>query len=194
MAGGVTWYLDEDMYFMSKSKFRALIASALGGRIAEEIIYGEITTGASSDLRQVTKMARAMVTEYGMSEELGPRVYGEKQELVFLGREISEQRDYSDAIAEQIDREVRQIIDEEYQVAYHLLHSHRDKLELIAQRLLEVETLEADEFAALMEGIDPAAAPPTTPPPPRPSEPSPSGGRVEWNRPKLDLPPAPSPA
>ncbi len=194
MAGGVTWYLDEDLYFMSKSKFRALIASALGGRIAEELVYGEITTGASSDLRQVTKMARAMVTEYGMSDELGPRVYGEKQELVFLGREISEQRDYSDAIAEAIDKEVRQIIDEEYQVAYQLLHSHRDKLELIAQRLLEVETLEADEFAALMEGIDPAEAPPTTPPPPRPSEPSPSGGRVEWNRPKLDLPPAPSPA
>ncbi|HZD51777.1 MAG TPA: ATP-dependent zinc metalloprotease FtsH, partial [Woeseiaceae bacterium] len=111
MAGGVTWYLEEDTYFYSESQFCDLIASALGGRIAEELTFDEITTGASNDLRQVTKMARAMVTQYGMSASLGARVYGEKQEMVFLGREISEQRDYSDAVAEQIDSEVRQIID-----------------------------------------------------------------------------------
>jgi cell division protease FtsH len=194
MAGGATWYLEEDSYFMSQSKFRALIASALGGRIAEEIVFGEITTGASSDLRHVTQMARAMVTQYGMSETLGPRVYGDKQELVFLGREISEQRDYSDAVAEQIDREVRLIIDEEYEVANRILSDHRDKLEIVARQLLDSETLEADEFAALMEGADPAATPPAASTPPKPSEPTPSGGRIEWNRPKLDLPPAPSPA
>ncbi|MCB8919186.1 MAG: ATP-dependent metallopeptidase FtsH/Yme1/Tma family protein [Pseudomonadales bacterium] len=194
MAGGATWYLEEDSYFMSQSKFRALIASALGGRIAEEIVFGEITTGASSDLRHVTQMARAMVTQYGMSETLGPRVYGDKQELVFLGREISEQRDYSDAVAEQIDREVRLIIDEQYEIANRILSEHRDKLEIVARQLLDSETLEADEFAALMEGADPAATPPAANTPPKPSEPTPSGGRIEWNRPKLDLPPAPSPA
>ena len=194
MAGGATWYLEEDSYFMSQSKFRALIASALGGRIAEEIVFGEITTGASSDLRHVTQMARAMVTQYGMSETLGPRVYGDKQELVFLGGEISEQRDYSDAVAEQIDREVRLIIDEQYEIANRILSEHRDKLEIVARQLLDSETLEADEFAALMEGADPAATPPAANTPPKPSEPTPSGGRIEWNRPKLDLPPAPSPA
>ncbi len=104
MAGGVTWFLDDDSIFYSRSKFKALIATALGGRVAEEIIFGEITTGASNDLQQVTKMAQAMVTRYGMSDEMGLRVYGDRQEMVFLGREISEQRDYSDAVAEQIDQ------------------------------------------------------------------------------------------
>jgi cell division protease FtsH len=115
MAGGVTWYLEDDARYYSRTKFKALIATALGGRVAEDIVFGEITTGASNDLQQVTRMARSMVTQYGMSDELGPRIYGEKQEMVFLGREISEQRDYSDAIAEKIDAEVRDIIDKEYE-------------------------------------------------------------------------------
>ncbi len=196
MAGGVTWYMDEDLYFMSESKFRALIASALGGRIAEEIVFGEVTTGASSDLNQLTKLARAMVTQYGMSEVLGPRVYGDKQELVFLGREISEQRDYSDLIAEQIDREVRQIIDAEYARAYEIISVNRDKLELVAQRLLEVETLEADEFAALVEGGEttPTSSSPAHQPA-RAADQQSSEEREVWpRRPKIDLPPAPSPA
>ncbi len=194
MAGGVTWYMEDDTYFYSRSKFKALIASALGGRIAEEIVFGEITTGASNDLQQVTRMARSMVTQYGMSDEMGLRVYGEKQEMVFLGKEISEQRDYSDAIAEQIDTEVRQIIDEAYQRANDLLTGNRDKLELIAKTLLEVETLEAAEFVALMEGKD-------LPPPDLPAEDTPSAetdapphSGKDWNPPKLDLPPSPSPA
>ena len=128
MAGGVTWYLEDDAFFYSRSKFKALIATALGGRVAEEIVFGEITTGASNDLQQVTKMARSMVTQYGMSDEMGPRVYGDKQELVFLGREISEQRDYSDAIAEQIDGEVKDIIDSEHARAGQILTENRDKL------------------------------------------------------------------
>ncbi len=195
MAGGITWYMEEDAYFYSRSKFKALIASALGGRISEEIVFGEITTGASNDLQQVTKMARSMVTQYGMSDELGLRVYGEKQEMVFLGKEISEQRDYSDAIAEQIDAEVRRIIDDAYAQARDLLTTHREKLDLIAQTLLDVETLEADEFAALMEGKE-------LPPPPPSSTPSAMHEQAipskrtgpEWNPPALDLPPSPSPA
>ncbi len=193
MAGGVTWYLEEDASFYSRSKFKALIASALGGRVAEELTFGEITTGASSDLQQITKMARAMVTQYGMSDELGPRVYGDKQEMVFLGREISEQRDYSDAIAEKIDREVREIIDTEYARATQLLTEHQDKLELIAQTLLEIETLESDEFVALIEGKGPPPPPSSDNPPPQPSQPSPSEP-VEWKPSGLDMPPAPSPA
>ncbi|MDX1664596.1 MAG: ATP-dependent zinc metalloprotease FtsH [Candidatus Promineifilaceae bacterium] len=196
MAGGVTWYLEEDQYFYSEAQFLDLIASALGGRVAEEIVFGEITTGASNDLRQVTKMARAMVTQYGMSDALGARVYGEKQELVFLGREISEQRDYSDAVAEQIDAEVRQIIDAQYSRTRRILAENRDKLDLVAQRLLEMETLEADEFIALLEGTDPQSAPSQRDPQaPRPGQDrSRESGQSDWQRPNLDLPPAPSPA
>jgi cell division protease FtsH len=193
MAGGVTWYMDEDLSFQTRSKFEAMIATALGGRVAEEIVFGEITTGASNDLQQVTRIARAMVTQYGMSDGLGLRVYGEKQELVFLGREISEQRDYSDAVAEQIDVEVRRIIDAAHQLATDILTRHRDKLDMVSQRLLEVETLEAAEFVALMEGQDmPSSPPPSSGSPkvnlPKPSEPT------ERHRPSLDLPPSPSPA
>lgn len=193
MAGGVTWYMDEDTSFMTRSKFEAMIATALGGRVAEEIVFGEITTGASNDLQQVTRMARAMVTQYGMSSELGLRVYGEKQELVFLGREISEQRDYSDAIAEQIDAEVRRIIDSAHQLATEILTRHRDRLDLVSQKLLEVETLEAAEFIALMDGRD-VPAPPSPPTgSPRVSLPK-STEANERQRPSLDLPPSPSPA
>jgi cell division protease FtsH len=189
MSGGATWYLDDDQIFMSESQFRAYIASALGGRIAEELVFGEITTGASSDLRTVTKMAQAMVTQYGMSSNLGLRVYGERQEMVFLGREISEQRDYSDAVAEKIDAEVGEIIDTEYAHARKLLEDNFDKLELIAQTLLEIESLDAEEFAALMDGKEPPASPPSeTPPQPTP-QPS---NRRDWEPPTLN--PSPSPA
>lgn len=193
MAGGVTWYLEEDNFFGSRSEFKTRIASALGGRLAEDIVFGEITTGASSDLQYVTRLARAMVTQYGMSDELGPRVYGEKQELVFLGREISEQRDYSDAIAEKIDGEVRQIIDTEYERARRLLQENRDKLDLVAKTLLERETLEADEFVALMEGKE---LPPPSPPnkPQRKTAVPGPGESIERGKSALDLPPAPSPA
>ncbi len=193
MAGGVTWYLDEDLNYLSRSKFKAMIATALGGRAAEEIVFGEITTGASSDLQYVTRQARAMVTQYGMSEDLGLRVYGERQELVFLGREISEQRDYSDAVAEKIDEEVRRIIDGEHARAHRILTENRDKLELIAQRLLEVETLESEEFVALMEGHEPPSSPLSGKPSPKPQSPA-TSSEVKWTPPTLDMPPAPSPA
>ncbi|MCI0394040.1 MAG: ATP-dependent zinc metalloprotease FtsH [Chloroflexi bacterium] len=196
MAGGVTWYLDDDNLFYSRSKFKAVIATALGGRVAEEIVFGEITTGASNDLQHVTKLARSMVTQYGMSDEMGLRVYGDKQELVFLGREISEQRDYSDAIAEQIDKEVREIIDAEYVRAHEILQENRDKLDLIARTLLEVETLEAEEFVALIEGtVPPSSSTPSGGQSPKPSKAEPGGQVSTWKPPSsLDLPPAPSPA
>lgn len=194
MAGGVTWYMDEDTSFLTRSKFEAMIATALGGRVAEEIVFGEITTGASNDLQQVTRIARAMVTQYGMSNDLGLRVYGEKQELVFLGREISEQRDYSDAVAEQIDVEVRRIIDSAHQKATQILTDNRDKLDMISQRLLEVETLEAAEFVALIDGKDLPASPPPSSGSPKVSQ-TKSAEPSERTRPSpLDRPPSPSPA
>ncbi len=152
-AGGVTWYLEEEgtLVATTTSKFKARIASALAGRVAEELVFGDVTAGASSDLQYVTRMARTMVTQLGMSENLGLRVYGERQEMVFLGREISEQRDYSDAVAQQIDAEVSKIIDHQYERVRELLTTHRDKLDLIANTLLEVETLEAAEFIKLIE-------------------------------------------
>jgi cell division protease FtsH len=135
-----------------------------------------------------------MVTQYGMSDELGPRVYGDKQEMVFLWREISEQRDYSDAIAEKIDREVREIIDTEYIRARQVLTENKDKLELIAQTLLEIESLDAEEFLALIEGQGPPTPPSSgNTPPPQPAQPKPSEP-VEWKPSGLDMPPAPSPA
>ncbi len=115
-AGGVTWFRpDEDRVLYSRKKMLANLAYALGGRVAEEIVFDDITSGASNDIEQVTRMARTMVTRLGMSGELGPLQYGQKEELIFLGREISEQRDYSEAIAEKIDQEVRRIVEESYE-------------------------------------------------------------------------------
>ncbi len=195
MGLGITWYMEDDKLLPTKSQLEARIASMLGGRVAEELVFGEITTGASDDLRRVTQTARAMVTEYGMSQDLGPRVYGQRQEMVFLGREISEQRDYSDEIARRIDEEVRRIVDEQYELARQILTENRHKLDVVVARLLEVETLEAEEFVALVEGRPLPPSESDAPQPPHPpvleeGEPESSG----WNRPKLDLPPSPSPA
>ncbi len=151
MAGGVTWFLADENQLMTTKKFKAQIATALGGRVAEEIIFGDVTTGASGDLQSITQAAKSMVTQYGMSEGLGLRVYGARQEMVFLGREISEQRDYSDAIAEKIDLEVNEIIATEYARVTQLMTDNRDKLELIANTLLEVETLDMKAFSDLLE-------------------------------------------
>ena len=146
-AGGVTWFRPEDdRVLTSRKKLVAQLAGALGGRVAEEIVFDDITSGASNDLEQVTKMARAMVTRLGMSNELGSMVYGQKEELIFLGREISEQRDYSEAIAEQIDREVRKLVDEAYSDATGILKKYREQLDAVAAKLLEVESLSREEF------------------------------------------------
>jgi cell division protease FtsH len=108
-----------------------------------------VTTGAANDLERATRIARKMVTEYGMSEKLGPMTFGQKEELIFLGREIGEQRDYSEAVAQEIDREVRGLIEEAHNRAKEVLTNYGDKLEALARRLIEVETIEAPELEAL---------------------------------------------
>ncbi len=166
MAGGYVLSLpEEDRMFMRRAKFMDEMAGALGGRVAEEIIFGDVTTGASNDLERVTTMARAMVTRYGMSEKLGPMTFGEREELIFLGREISEQRNYSEDVAELIDAEVRAIVDDAYHQARRTLDEHRDKLDLLAKVLMEKETLGRDDFGALMSGEVPPPPRPTTRPP-----------------------------
>jgi cell division protease FtsH len=169
MSGGSTLFLpDEDVGYITRSHMKANIIVALGGRVAEEITFNEITTGASSDLERVTKIARAMVTRFGMSDKLGPMIYGQKEEMIFLGREISEQRDYSEAVAEEIDAEVRQLVSWAHEETRRLLNGNQGKLEMIANRLLEVETIEADEFKALMEGTTlPPRDEPSSDPQPR---------------------------
>ena len=146
-AGGVTWFRpEEDRLLMSRKKFLATLAYALGGRAAEAEVFDDITSGASNDIEQVTKIARTMVTRLGMSEKLGNMVYGQKEELIFLGREISEQRDYSEAIAQQIDSEVRKLVDEAYKQAQSTLKQYRTELDNVANLLLEKETITREEF------------------------------------------------
>lgn len=147
MAGGYTLALPkEDRTLLARKKLIAEMIGLLGGRAAEEMMFDDITSGASNDIERVTQLARSMVTRLGMSEELGPMIYGQKEELIFLGREISEQRDYSEAVATQIDREVRRLVNEAYEQAKGILDTYREKLDDVAQRLLEVETLSRDEF------------------------------------------------
>jgi cell division protease FtsH len=150
LAGGYTLALpEEDRTLMGRNKLVADMVGLMGGRAAEEIVFNDITSGASNDLERVTKMARSMVTRLGMSSDLGPMVYGQKEELIFLGREISEQRDYSEAVAEQIDKEVRVLVNDAYDKAKKILIQYRDKLDAIAHKLLEVETISREEFEAL---------------------------------------------
>ena len=149
-AGGLTWFRpDEDRILYSRKKLLANLTYMLGGRVAEEIVFDDITSGASNDIEQVTRLARSMVTRLGMSSEMGPRVYGQKEEMIFLGREISEQRDYSESVAEQIDAEVRKIVDDAYKQARKLLTKYRGQLDAVAQKLLEVETLTREDFEAI---------------------------------------------
>jgi cell division protease FtsH len=149
-AGGITWFRpDEDRILMSRKKIMATLAYALGGRAAEEAVFDDVTSGASGDFEQVTRMARNMVTRLGMSDTLGTMVYGQKEELVFLGREISEQRDYSDAIAEKIDAEVRKIVDEAYVEAKRILKKYRKELDAVAEKLLDAESITREEFEAI---------------------------------------------
>jgi cell division protease FtsH len=147
IAGGFTLALpEEDRTLMPRKKLIADMVGLLGGRAAEEIVFDDITSGAANDLERVTRMARAMVTRLGMSDQLGPMVYGQKEELIFLGREISEQRDYSEAVAEEIDDEVRKLVNDAYGKARQVLVDYREKLDAVAKRLLEVETISREEF------------------------------------------------
>jgi len=158
--GGWTRFLpSEDRHLWTKSQFDGRLAVSLGGRVAEEITFGEMTTGAQHDLAEATKLARKMVTEYGMSEKLGPRTFGQRQELVFLGREISEQRDYSDKIAQEIDEEVHNIIQGAYNTAKKILTAHKEKLNQLAEELIAHETLDEPELDKIFEGLAPQPTP-----------------------------------
>ncbi len=152
MALGLTWSLpEEDKRLVSKSEMEDKIAMALGGRIAEELIFNEITTGAGSDMEEATKTARNMVTRYGMSKNLGPQIYGKRDELVFLGRELAEhEKNYSEEVAAKIDKEVSDIITEAYKKASLVISKNKNKLKEIAEKLIKNETIEAEEFEKIM--------------------------------------------
>ena len=192
-SGGHTRYLpEEDRNLWTRDQFKDMLAAAMGGRVAEELVFDEITTGAGSDIEQATNIARQMVTRYGMSEKLGPRTFGKREEMVFLGREISEQRDYSDKIAETIDQEVHEIIDDAYESARKVIAEYMPKLKQLSEYLIAYETIEVDELDKLWETppdsgddtqpesgdggvVDPLPPTPTPPVSSAPPAPSPAG-------------------
>jgi cell division protease FtsH len=152
MLGGWTRFLPtEDRHLWTYSQFEDRLAVSLAGRAAEEVIFSEVSTGAQNDLEQSTGLARKMVTEYGMSDKLGPRTFGKREEMVFLGREIHEQRNYSEKIAEEIDNEVKSLIQRAYDTAKKILSENKERLKLIAERLIAKETIEEEEFEALFK-------------------------------------------
>ena len=157
--GGWTRFLpSEERYLWTRSQFDDKLAVTMGGRAAEEIAFGEASTGAQNDLEEATKLARKMVTQFGMSDELGPRTFGQRQELVFLGREISEQRDYSENIARKIDDEVHNIIQRTHNTARRIVSENKAKLKQIAEELIIKETLEKPDLDKLFDGLAPEPA------------------------------------
>ncbi|HHV56016.1 MAG TPA: ATP-dependent metallopeptidase FtsH/Yme1/Tma family protein [Firmicutes bacterium] len=154
LAGGYTLTLpEEDRWYETRTELEERLAQMLGGRAAEELALGEVSTGAHNDLEQATKVARRMVTEYGMSEELGPLTFGRQNEdLIFLGRDIARDRNYSEKVAAAIDKEVRRLVETAHARAKAILEEHRAELSRVAEALLERETLSREEFAALMRG------------------------------------------
>ncbi|MDI3316328.1 MAG: ATP-dependent zinc metalloprotease FtsH [Bacillota bacterium] len=194
---------EQDRYLTSREEILDRITALLGGRAAEEVVFGDVTTGAADDLEKATKMARQMITEFGMSEELGPLTFGNKASSPFLGRELTRERDYSEQVAAAIDSEVNRIVTTRYETAKELIRQHRDRLDTLAHRLLERETLEGDELQAILEGriLD---APEEAPVPARRAAASDvsrsneqAGGREEGRHglinPGLPLPPRPNP-
>ncbi len=193
LAGGFTRSLpDTDRRLQDRSYYEAMMTMMLGGHVAEELVFGEMTTGAHDDIGKVTQVARDMVTQWGMSERLGPRTFGRRQSMIFLGRDISEERDYSERTAEEIDDEVRRVIDEAHESCRAVLAEHRDKLDLVASALVVDETLEGDELRRMLgaaEGREvpdeEPAAPVATAEPPSPSGSSEeSEGETEEDRPQ----------
>jgi cell division protease FtsH len=183
---------ERDQLSMTREKLYADLCVAFGGRIAEELIFGydKVTTGAQSDIDMATRMARAMVTRFGMSDELGPVAYGENQEEVFLGHSVSRQQNVSEATAQRIDAEVRRIIEECYQRARKILTERINDLHAVAAGLLEYETLTGDEIAALLKGIPPVRTPYEEPPPETRPVPTtvPSTGRPRASEPGIIAP------
>jgi cell division protease FtsH len=187
MAGGYTRSLPaDDRRLQDRSYYEAMMAQALGGHVAEELIFGEPTTGAHDDIGKVTHIAREMVTQWGMSERLGPRTFGRRESMVFLGRDIAEQRDYSERTAEEIDEEVRRIIEEAHVRCRQVMSAHVDKLHELAAALVEEETLEGDVLTRLLGPAEGRVMPEDTPadasapPPPAPA----SGGDADEERPQ----------
>jgi len=176
---GVTMQLPvEDRYSLNREGILQNIAVLFGGRIAEEVFMGQMTTGASNDFERATEMARRMVTQWGMSDALGPMVYGENDGEVFLGRSVTTHKNVSEATMQQVDKEIRRIIDQQYALARKLIEDNRDKIEAMTKALLEWETIDADQIKDIMEGLPPR--------PPKPSQSMP-------NPPKDDTPSAPAP-
>jgi cell division protease FtsH len=168
---GVTWTLPErDSLGMDREQMLQRISMALGGRIAEEVFMNRMTTGASSDFENATRIARDMVTRYGMSDLLGTMVYGENEGEVFLGRSITTHKNLSEATMQKVDAEIRRIIDEQYAVARKLIEDNRDKVEVMTKALLEWETLDAEQINDIMAGRPPRPPKPATPPPAPPSQ------------------------
>ncbi|MDE2631113.1 MAG: ATP-dependent zinc metalloprotease FtsH, partial [Alphaproteobacteria bacterium] len=182
---------ERDQLSVTREKLLADLCVAFGGRIAEEMTFGhdKVTTGAISDIEQATRMARAMVMRFGMSDELGPIAYGENQEEIFLGHSVSRQQNISEATAQRIDAEIRRIIDESYNRAHQILSEHKDDLETLAQGLLEYETLSGDEITGLLKGIQPVRQPYEEPEPQRGPGPSvPQVGRPRAQGPGIITP------
>ena len=195
MAGGVTWFLpNEDEMLTSRASLKAGLAAAMGGRAAEDLMLDEkeVTTGASNDLQQVTDTARRMVMRWGMSDKLGPIAFGRKEELVFLGKEFGEQRDYSEAVAEEIDAEVRQLVGEAFDLARTTLKEHREQLERVAQYLLDVETLNMEQFEAVWNN-EPLPVEPEPEPEPEPIAEEPEASEEEDDSPEESTGPTPAP-
>jgi cell division protease FtsH len=174
---GLTMQLpQEDRYSMDSEHLLQNIAVLFGGRIAEEVFMKHMTTGASNDFERATEMARRMVTQWGMSEALGPMVYGENEGEVFLGRSVTTHKNVSEATMQKVDAEIRRIIDQQYALARRLIEENRDKVEVMAKTLLEWETIDADQINDIMEGRPPRphkpVSPSVTPQPPRDNTPS----------------------
>jgi cell division protease FtsH len=176
---GVTMQLPvEDRYSMDKQRLLSTIAVLFGGRIAEELFMNQMTTGASNDFERATDLARRMVTQWGMSEELGPMVYGENDGEVFLGRSVTTHKSVAETTMQKVDQEIRRIIDGQYTLARSLLESNRDKVEAMTKALLEWETLDADQLDDIMAGLPPRAPKPQSPPQP-PTPPQSASGTTE---------------
>jgi len=174
---GLTMQLpSEDRYSMDKERILSTIAVLFGGRIAEEVFMHQMTTGASNDFERATDMARKMVTQWGMSDALGPMVYGENEGEVFLGRSVTTHKNISEATMQKVDMEIRRIIDQQYALARNLIETHRDKIEAMTRALLEWETIDADQINDIMEGNPPRPPKPSlstkAPQPPKDQEPT----------------------
>ncbi|MEX0762078.1 MAG: ATP-dependent zinc metalloprotease FtsH [Dehalococcoidia bacterium] len=186
--GGYTRYLpDEDRYLQTLKQFKAMIATAMGGRGAEVTKFGEVTTGASNDIEVATRIARQMVTRYGMSEKLGMRTFGKRQEAIFLGKEMSEERDYSLRTEEVIDNEVNDLLEEGRENAEKILKEHAGQLDKLSMFLLEHETIDGDQMKALLEGADPDSLVRRSPEPAGPENP-PDARHGEQEQPAAERP------